>query len=273
MKFILENCYTTPDIESAKYIEVSNCGCAERTSTAHTLRKNGRRDYQLIYVKEGYLNIETKTQKYKLGAGDIILYRPHVLQNYYCNNNEVTYFFIHFSGTEVERMLLFFENDHYSIGDFHEFESFCHSYYEAKWLSKNVNEMVFEGKLITLFGIISDKINKHHPSNDKNVLKIKNAVYFINSNFNKKFTNDDLAEMCNMSKSHFIKTFKQALGVSPQKYRQIMALEYSKNLLRKTTLNISEISTCCGFDDSLYFSRIFKKETSLSPTEYKKIYS
>lgn len=273
MKLFLERNYTTPERESQKYIEVSSCGCYESIPRFRIMRKNGRIDYQLIYVKSGKMKVNTEKKKYILNAGDIILYRPGVMQNYYSDGDDVTFYYIHFSGTGVQEMLSFFKDDYYSIGDFYDMESFCKSYYEAKWLLENINDMVFEGKLMALFGLVCDKICEHTFPTEKDFTKIKKAVYHINSNYNKKFILEDLAKMCNMSKFHFIKLFKTTMGVTPQKYHTMLILEYSKTMLTDTKLNISEISHSLGIYDQLYFSRIFKKNIGLSPIEYRRKYS
>ena len=270
MKLFLEGNYTTPERESKKYIEVSSCGCYENITHFCTLRENGRIDYQLIYVKDGKMQVNTKSEKYVLNAGDIILYRPGVMQNYYSDGDSVTFYYIHFTGTGVCDMLSFFKEDYYSIGDFYELESFCRSYYESNWIMVNVNDMVYEGKLIMLFGIISDKIAAGYFPNDKDFSKIKKAVYHINTNYKKKLSVDELAKMCNMSKYYFIKMFKNAMGVTPQNYHTLLIMEYSKLMLTDTKMNISEIANSLGVYDSLYFSRMFKKNTGVTPSEYRK---
>ena len=81
---------------------------------------------------------------------------------------------------------------------------------------------------------------------------------------------DDYAKLCNMSKSNFIKLFKEEKRISPQKYIANIRLNIAKELLNTTNLNISEIAQNIGFEDTYYFSNFFKKATGLSPLNYKK---
>jgi len=124
-----------------------------------------------------------------------------------------------------------------------------------------------------LFGIISDKIASGYFPDDKEFSKIKKAVYYINTNYDKKFSVDDLAKMCNMSKYYFIKIFKNVMKVTPQNYHTLLVMEYSKLMLTDTKMNISEIANSLGVYDSLYFSRMFKKNTGVTPSEYRKKHS
>jgi AraC-like DNA-binding protein len=72
-----------------------------------------------------------------------------------------------------------------------------------------------------------------------------------------------------MSKYHFIKVFKQAMGATPQAYMNLLLIDKAKLLLKNTALPISEIARELGVDDSLYFSRLFKKHCGVSPARYR----
>ncbi len=252
-----------------KYIAINNSGCYIDIPSFHVIRENGREDYQLIYVKKGEMFCVNEGESISFGAGSIILYRPHMYQEYYSKTKEVSFFWIHFSGKEAEEMLSFFKEMGYMIGDFGEFEHFCRSYYERHRLTKNFNELFFEGRLISLFASLKERVEKD-TLDAKAFDKVKIAIKYINENFQEKKANEELAQMCGISKYHFIKLFKQAASVSPQKYHNMILLEKGKELLKDTSMNITEISQCLGIEDSLYFSRMFKKSTGLSPLKYRK---
>lgn len=71
------------------------------------------------------------------------------------------------------------------------------------------------------------------------------------------------------SSSHFRKLFKEITGQSPIMYFNRMRIEYAKTLLQQnSTLSIKEIAASVGFPDPYYFSRVFKKFTGSSPSDY-----
>ena len=71
------------------------------------------------------------------------------------------------------------------------------------------------------------------------------------------------------SSSYFRKLFKEVTGLSPIMYFNRMRIEYAKTLLRQdSTLSIKEIAASSGFPDPYYFSRVFKKITGYSPSDY-----
>ena len=64
--------------------------------------------------------------------------------------------------------------------------------------------------------------------------------------------------------------FKQYVGLSPARYIQSLRIVNAQRLLERTKYSIGEVSEIVGYDNPLYFSRVFKKETGLSPAQYRK---
>jgi len=67
------------------------------------------------------------------------------------------------------------------------------------------------------------------------------------------------------------KIFKKETGLSPLGFLTTTKMTFAKKLLSNQTinhLNINEIASMCGYDDALYFSRVFKKQTGLSPKAF-----
>lgn len=68
---------------------------------------------------------------------------------------------------------------------------------------------------------------------------------------------------------HAIRSFKAAYGITPYRYLLGRRLDAAKMLLKDSGMSIKEISDFVGFNDNHYFSAFFKRETGMSPTEYK----
>ena len=81
---------------------------------------------------------------------------------------------------------------------------------------------------------------------------------------------DTLAKLSNMSDTYFRKLFVESLKVTPQKYIHDLRLERATELLRSGYYSVSEISDRCGFNNPNYFSLFIKKETGLTPLQYRK---
>ncbi len=83
---------------------------------------------------------------------------------------------------------------------------------------------------------------------------------------------DEYAKMCHLSKSQFIRAFKEYTGKTPIRYKNNILIEKAKERLTHTDMSISEISSYLGFENIYYFSTMFKKAIGISPAEYRKQY-
>lgn len=99
---------------------------------------------------------------------------------------------------------------------------------------------------------------------------VKEALSFIEQNFQNDISVEDIASTCGLNRSYFGKIFKNAVGKSPQEfllnYRMIKACE----LLKLTQLSIRDISSAVGYDNQLHFSRAFKNIYGISPRDWRK---
>lgn len=257
------------DAASTKYVCVNNFGYYENRVAMQIRRDGGRHDCQLIYVKSGELILWDKEEKINMGAGEICLFRPGEPQIYSIAETPSSYFWIHFSGSEVERMLSFFTERRYYVGEFAEFEEFCHDYSAVFLPEEDCSLLFYEGSLIVLFSRIAERIRRGEKDYG-DFLKIRRALDLMRSEYWCRRQNGKLAELCGISKDYFEKLFKRTLGVSPQQYYINLIMDRSRHLLSATNYQIGEIARLCGIDDELYFSRMFKKRTGLSPTAYRR---
>ena len=98
--------------------------------------------------------------------------------------------------------------------------------------------------------------------------KIENVKKYINDNFTKNISVDELAEIAGLSPSHFRKVFREIVGMSATQYAIYMRINKAKDLLASGTVNVSEAAFQSGFKDIYYFSSMFKKITGENPSKY-----
>ena len=104
----------------------------------------------------------------------------------------------------------------------------------------------------------------------RNLIKMADCVSQLEKEFDKSFNLKELAESNGYSLPHFIRTFRKIYKTSPLQYILQLKISRAVELLEKTDLNISEIGFQCGFDDSNYFSRAFKKRMEISPNGFRR---
>lgn len=255
--------------ETDRFIYINDFGYCADHSRLSIRRKNGRPDYQLIYVAYGTLTIHENGKKYNLTSGDICLFRPNEPQIYTINREKTTHYWILFTGSEVEKMLSFFKERSYHIGAFPEFEHFCHSLWSGLQDEEEMAELLLNGELISIIARIMKLISQAGKKNNE-LPKLYKAIQIMKSECHIRRSNEELSKICGISKFYFIKLFKKSLGVSPQEYYAELIINKSSHLLINTDYSISEIAKLCGVEDALYFSRMFKKHMGISPVAYRK---
>lgn len=107
------------------------------------------------------------------------------------------------------------------------------------------------------------------PAPVKNNEIIKKAILYISNNFSHHITLEEVANFVHLNPAYFSTIFKQAAGSSFKEYLNMVRIEESKRLLANTDYSIINIAISVGFDDQSYFSKVFKKQTGLTPKQYR----
>ena len=118
---------------------------------------------------------------------------------------------------------------------------------------------------------ISDMENEavYTNSYQRDELRIKKILVFIEKNFDKSVTIDDIACSANISTSTCLRLFIKVLGTTPIRYIMKFRLQKAVEELRKNNgRTVTEIAHSCGFSDASYFNRCFRKEYGTAPLQY-----
>lgn len=108
---------------------------------------------------------------------------------------------------------------------------------------------------------------------DHQDLEIKKAQHYIEKNYHKKITVDELAAMVSISRRSFERRFKQATENTVLEYLQRVKVEAAKRSFESSRDNISEVMYDVGYMDTKAFRNVFRKYTGLTPIEYRYKYN
>ena len=97
--------------------------------------------------------------------------------------------------------------------------------------------------------------------------KLKLIITYIENNYTHAISIQDIAKECHFSESHFMKFFKQCTGTSFISYLNDYRLLIASRLLTSTDLPVTQIAVECGFDNTSYFNRCFKKKYGEAPSK------
>ncbi len=98
---------------------------------------------------------------------------------------------------------------------------------------------------------------------------IRDAMEYIRNNYSREISLDDVSRQVNISPYYFSKIFKEESGLNFIEYLTNIRIDKAKELLSETDMSIKEVCATCGYTDPNYFSRSFKKNVGVTPTEYK----
>lgn len=98
---------------------------------------------------------------------------------------------------------------------------------------------------------------------------IKEAVAFIEQNYQHNISVEDIAAFCNLNRSYFGKIFHDKVGKSPREFLIFYRMTKAEELLKTTTLSIADVGSAVGYYDQFHFSRAFKKVYGVSPRAWR----
>ena len=235
-------------------------------------------DYHMYFISNGALEIKNEASIYKMGRLDILIYRPRGRQTL-ISPKFANYVHCVFSGTSVEDILKrldFLEDIIYQItpsyesGEaylfFNKQIEYVISEYKKK---KKYNEISVSCMFIEFLTLCARHISAE--TDIQNIQYIKQTVSYIVANVHGELDVEKLIRMSHLSKSRFYALFKKYTGTSPVRFHNSYRLTAAADYLIVYDMKINEVSKKLGFQDPLYFSRLFKKEFGVSPSEYIKL--
>ncbi len=102
------------------------------------------------------------------------------------------------------------------------------------------------------------------------VENLKKVLQYIGENYSSPLRLSELAELVNMNEQYFCRYFKKNIGKTITEYINVIRVEKAATALAETEDKIIDIASACGFDNTGYFIRRFKKEKGMTPSEYRK---
>ena len=253
---------------------VVNCAGLTCAEVEHiNSNDKGRLDYYLIYVLTDEMYILCQDEWKELLPGSVLVIPPNTPYKCRCATASASFLWVHFTGSEVKRIL-----ERYEIGLFPSiFRTATVNNISARF------QKLFEGfarndsyracDLAALLNRLLIEIGRATEKNKSERVSLSKSIRFVNENYATQIKIPFLAQMENMCMTAYNMAFKKQMDMSPTKYIIKLRTNSAKEFLCTTNMTVQEIGALCGYDDVTFFRKTFKKETGISPSEYREKFS
>lgn len=274
-KYIKRNrkIYTSSTFAKSNLVYLQEIGNLSVQSKYSSFR-NSLNSYLLIYVSNGSGTLLVKKQQYSLDKGYFAVI--DCKNGYTLSSNEEGWiiYWIHINGKIMADLYKFIldsikKKPVFFIERLVNIKKIWQEIYDIAISNEKYKDLLINEQLLRLINLIL-KHSENNCSDTKNYRgKIDEIRIYLEENFNQSITLNKLSEIFFINKYYltraYKKTFKQTIHQTITQFR----ITKAKELLRYSTLSISEISMLCGFQDASYFSKVFKKIEGESPQKYK----
>lgn len=237
-----------------------------------------RDHYLLHFISSGKGTFYTENKSYTLSAGQGFLISPDLITSYKADSSDPwTYSWIGFNGTNAEYYM-----KHIGLGidspifTYKNTDTFIEIFNDLKKLNRNtvIGQVRMTGCLYMLLAflmecstILSIQGKAFFSSKEEYV---KNAVIYIQTNYSRKITVEEISDYIGLNRSYLGIIFKEYTNMTPQEFIIDFRINKAKKLLGDMSMLIGDVSRSVGYDDPLNFSKIFKKIVGVSPNAYRK---
>lgn len=241
-----------------------------------------RNHYLFHYILSGKGKLQStdstgETHIYNLSAGSGFLIFPGQVNTYTADgNNPWRYCWVEFDGLKCNDILAS-TGITYDAPIYHAINQDLREQMKNEMLAIIYNDDASSLYLIAhlyLFLDVFVRSSFNHITLSTGKLKdlyIREATTFVEQNYHhSNITIKDMAAFCNLNQNYLAKIFKETLNQTPQQFLIYYRMTKAKEMLKYTTLPVSEISRQVGYQNQLNFSRAFKKVTGISPQNWRK---
>lgn len=252
----------------------------EKCEPGHSFGPAKRNHYLFHYIISGTGtlmadNAKGETQTYSIKSGQGFLIFPEQITTYYADQNlPWEYIWIEFDGLRVKQALDLTElSINAPVYHPHSKDLREQMMNEMLYIVHHAKESPFHliGHLYLFFDYLTQSVKstKLVQSSKMSDYYIKEALNYIEQNFQNEITIEDIAGVCGINRSYFGKIFHNSIGCSPQEFLMKYRMAKATELLKLTSLSIAEIGSAVGYENQLHFSRAFKKINGVSPREWR----
>lgn len=234
--------------------------------------------FHYVISGKGKLYLTGKNKHYDIEAGQGFLISPTLMCSYEADEKDPWYYmWIEFDGIKAQYFLeqagLSKNNcvfsQHKSATDSPIYEHLSNL---IKHHDKRSSYIIAQSYLF-INALIEESLS-HRKSNHEDIKEfyIREALNFMEQNYNKRITIADIALHCNLNRHYFSRLFKEKMSCTPQAFLMQYRLSKACELLRHSSMTLEEIAEHIGYSNQFNFSTAFKRHYGRSPHQWRQFH-
>ncbi|MBV7508427.1 AraC family transcriptional regulator [Bacillus sp. sid0103] len=231
---------------------------------------------EIIYIHQGSGEFIFEQKPYIGQDGDLIIFNPFSpIEGKSCIADPLKAISICFSNLHINGKDKGWLTNSTELPIIHllEEKNEIHNYFHALLREYDLKHSGYQDVITSILQTIIIKItrllkNTNHHSVSPVCLEVKK---YIEENFRRELTLNDLANIVYVSPYHLAHLFKEEVGLPPIQYLIYCRIEEAKRLLKHSNLSVREIAAIIGYENPNYFNLLFKKMTGNPPGKYRRI--
>lgn len=239
---------------------------------------------EIVRVISGKLKMYLDGKKIIVSPGEILFINQEIIHGFF--PMDCVYEIVNFDTDEIlmrtslcKGALQIFTNSHVRVLPFHPTEDaaihhLAEQLFTFASAESEEHDLLTLGALFELLGTIYAK--RHYTENAKSSSSaklFKSLLEYIEKSYMNTITLADMAQVSGMSTSHFSVLFHDFFRQTPIDYLNSYRVERACLFLINSDIPVTEVAYRCGFNDSAYFVKVFKKYKSITPKKYRSILS
>lgn len=222
------------------------------------------KDYELIYIVEGTGRYHDDTGELTVGSQEILLIPPDRRHTFSCSLQDTPSVIscIHFGVTPPARNGPQVVNASRDSELSRLFRKCAYEFDRKEPWCRDILQTALAEIMVRLRRLVHTRSPAPEP------LKLKLARIYIRERYRQPVSRGEIARHLSITPEHLNFLFKKHLSQTPLGYLREVRLRQAKVLLHRPGLNVSEVAAAVGYQDPLYFSRVFKQREGVSPKKY-----
>lgn len=242
-----------------------------------TDRREGRKDYQLLYIVDGCAHVYFDGVERIVEKGNVILFRPdqpQVYDLYQADGAETMW--VHFTGSAVDLLLsecgIPADQSVFWIGT----QSDNRWLYQQMIEEIQVRDLHYEEMLCSALRRLLLLMHRHmtapKAADEENRIsgEITNAIRYFSMHYNWDISVGEYAASKLMTEYWFTENFKRVTHTTPKQYIISLRMTNAMHYLDSTEYSVAQVAAAVGYENTQYFHRLFRKHTGMTPAEYRR---